>query len=284
MPSEAYVYDAVRTPRGRGRDTGALHGVKPISLVVGLIDALRERNPGLDTGRLDDLVMGIVTPVGEQGGDLPRAAALLAGLPDHGRRGAAQPVLRAPGWRRSTPPPRGSAPAGSTCCSPAGVESMSRVPMGSDGGAWAMDPETALATSFVPQGISADLIATLEGFTRDDVDALRAAVAGAGRQGLGRRALRPLGRAGPRPQRPGRSSPSTSTCARTPPGRAWPSSRRPSPTIGERGRLRRGGAAEVPLAGGASTHVHHAGNSSGHRGRRGAGADRLRARSGGSSG
>ncbi len=82
MPSEAYVYDAVRTPRGRGRNTGALHGVKPISLVVGLIDALRERNPGLDVGRLEDLLLGIVTPVGEQGGDLARAAALLAGLPD----------------------------------------------------------------------------------------------------------------------------------------------------------------------------------------------------------
>ncbi|MGC4853577.1 hypothetical protein ACLQ24_09295 [Micromonospora sp. DT4] len=82
MPSEAYVYDAVRTPRGRGRDTGALHGVKPISLVVGLIDALRERNPGLDVARLEDLLLSIVTPIGEQGGDLAGAAALLAGLPD----------------------------------------------------------------------------------------------------------------------------------------------------------------------------------------------------------
>ena len=114
MPSEAYVYDAVRTPRGRGKDTGALHGVKPISLVIGLIDALRERNPGLDPAALDDLVLGIVTPIGEQGGDLARAAALLAGLPDHGRRRAAQPVLRLrPGGGQPGRRPR-SAPAGST--------------------------------------------------------------------------------------------------------------------------------------------------------------------------
>ncbi|WP_406077542.1 acetyl-CoA C-acetyltransferase [Micromonospora sp. NBC_00858] len=169
MPSEAYVYDAVRTPRGRGRDTGALHGVKPISLVVGLIDALRERNPGLDVDRLEDLLLGIVTPVGEQGGDLARAAALLAGLPDQvggvqlnrfcasglEAVNAAAARIRS-GWEH--------------LLLAGGVESMSRVPMGSDGAAWATDPQTALATSFVPQGVSADLIATLEGFTRDDVD------------------------------------------------------------------------------------------------------------------
>ncbi|WP_328422987.1 acetyl-CoA C-acetyltransferase [Micromonospora sp. NBC_00389] len=169
MPSEAYVYDAVRTPRGRGRDTGALHGVKPISLVVGLIDALRERNPGLDVDRLEDLLLGIVTPVGEQGGDLARAAALLAGLPDQvggvqlnrfcasglEAVNAAAARIRS-GWEH--------------LLLAGGVESMSRVPMGSDGAAWATDPQTALVTSFVPQGVSADLIATMEGFTRDDVD------------------------------------------------------------------------------------------------------------------
>ncbi|MEH1166319.1 acetyl-CoA C-acetyltransferase [Micromonospora sp. CPCC 205539] len=169
MSSEAYVYDAVRTPRGRGRDTGALHGVKPISLVVGLIDALRERNPGLDVNRLEDLLLGIVTPVGEQGGDLARAAALLAGLPDQvggvqlnrfcasglEAVNAAAARIRS-GWEH--------------LLLAGGVESMSRVPMGSDGAAWATDPQTALATSFVPQGVSADLIATLDGFTRDDVD------------------------------------------------------------------------------------------------------------------
>jgi len=167
--SEAFVYDALRTPRGRGKPDGALHGVKPISLVTGLIDALRARQPELDPARIDDLVLGIVTPVGEQGGDLSRAAALLAGLPDtvagvqlnrfcgSGLEAVNQAAARVrSGWEHLIV-------AG-------GVESMSRNPMGSDGGAWFLDPETALATDFVPQGISADLIATLEGFTRADVD------------------------------------------------------------------------------------------------------------------
>ena len=171
MPSDgqAYVYDAVRTPRGRGRDTGSLHGVKPISLVVDLIDALRERLPGLDTDRLDDLVMGIVTPVGEQGGDLPRAAALLAGLPDH-VGGVQLNRFCASGLEAVNVAAAKIRSGWDHLLLAGGVESMSRVSMGSDGGAWAMDPETALATSFVPQGISADLIATLEGFGRDDVD------------------------------------------------------------------------------------------------------------------
>jgi acetyl-CoA C-acetyltransferase len=169
VPSEAYVYDAVRTPRGRGKATGSLHGVKPISPVTGLIDALRDRRPGLDPALIDDLVLGIVTPVGEQGGDLPRAAALLAGLPDtaagvqvnrfcaSGLEAVNQAAARVrSGWDQLIV-------AG-------GVESMSRNPMGSDGGAWFADPETALATGFVPQGVSADLIATLDGFGRDDVD------------------------------------------------------------------------------------------------------------------
>jgi acetyl-CoA C-acetyltransferase len=167
---EAYIYDAVRTPRGRGRDTGALHGVKPISLVVGLIDALRERNPGLDPQRLDDLLLGIVTPVGEQGGDLPRAAALLAGLPDH-VGGVQLNRFCASGLEAVNLAAARVRSGWDNLILAGGVESMSRVPMGSDGGAWAMDPETALATSFVPQGISADLIATMEGFDRADVDA-----------------------------------------------------------------------------------------------------------------
>ncbi|WP_433266323.1 acetyl-CoA C-acetyltransferase [Micromonospora vinacea] len=169
MPSEAYVYDAVRTPRGRGRDTGALHGVKPISLVVGLIDALRERNPGLDVGRLEDLLLGIVTPVGEQGGDLARAAALLAGLPDQ-VGGVQLNRFCASGLEAVNSAAARIRSGWEHLLLAGGVESMSRVPMGSDGAAWATDPQTALATSFVPQGVSADLIATMEGFTRDDVD------------------------------------------------------------------------------------------------------------------
>ncbi|MDG4778849.1 acetyl-CoA C-acetyltransferase [Micromonospora sp. WMMD961] len=169
MPSEAYVYDAVRTPRGRGRDTGALHGVKPISLVVGLIDAVRERNPGLDVGRLEDLLLGIVTPVGEQGGDLARAAALLAGLPNE-VGGVQLNRFCASGLEAVNSAAARIRSGWEHLLLAGGVESMSRVPLGSDGAAWATDPQTALATSFVPQGVSADLIATLEGFTRDDVD------------------------------------------------------------------------------------------------------------------
>ncbi|MDN5878352.1 MAG: acetyl-CoA C-acetyltransferase [Micrococcaceae bacterium] len=172
MSSEAYIYDAVRTPRGRGRQ-GALHGTKPISLVTGLIDALRERNPGLDESRIDDLILGVVTPIGDQGADIARIAAIAAGLPDtvggfqlnrfcaSGLEAAnlAAAKIRS-GWEHLVI-------AG-------GVESMSRVPIGSDGGAWAFDPATSFDTSYVPQGISADLIATIEGFDRRTVDAFAA--------------------------------------------------------------------------------------------------------------
>ncbi|HEX3779800.1 MAG TPA: acetyl-CoA C-acetyltransferase [Pseudonocardiaceae bacterium] len=171
--SEAFIYEAIRTPRGRGKKTGSLHATKPVSLVVGLIDEMRRRHPDLDTNQVDDIVLGVVTPVGDQGSDIARTAAIVAGLPDtvggvqlnrfcasglEAVNTAAQKVRS--GWDKLVL-------AG-------GVESMSRVPMGSDGGAWAMDPETNYDTSFVPQGISADLIATVEEFTRDDVDAYAA--------------------------------------------------------------------------------------------------------------
>ena len=167
--THAYIYDAIRTPRGRGKK-GALHTTKPVSLVVGLIDEMRKRNPTLDADRIDDMVLGVVTPIGDQGGDIARTAAMVAGLPDtvagvqlnrfcasglEAVNTAAQKVVS--GWDHLVL-------AG-------GVESMSRVPLGSDGGAWAMDPATSYDTYFVPQGVSADLIATLEGFSRDDVDA-----------------------------------------------------------------------------------------------------------------
>ncbi|HEX7840393.1 MAG TPA: acetyl-CoA C-acetyltransferase [Kofleriaceae bacterium] len=175
MPSEipareAFIYDAVRTPRGRGRAGGSLYGVKPISLVVGLIDALRERNPGLDPQRIEDLLLGIVTPIGDQGGDLAKAAALVAGLPDH-VGGVQLNRFCASGLEAVNIAAAKVRSGWEHLVLAGGVESMSRVPMASDGGAWAMDPATALATSFVPQGISADLIATLAGFSREDVDA-----------------------------------------------------------------------------------------------------------------
>jgi acetyl-CoA C-acetyltransferase len=167
---EAFLYEALRTPRGKGKPTGALHSVKPISLVTGLIAELRNRHPNLDPKRIDDIVLGVVAPIGDQGGDLPRAAALTAGLPD---TVAGLQINRfcASGLEAVNLGAMKIRSGWEDLVLTGGVESMSRVPMGSDGGPWAMDPETAYATRFVPQGISADLIATLEGFTRRDVDA-----------------------------------------------------------------------------------------------------------------
>ncbi|MEX0836336.1 MAG: acetyl-CoA C-acetyltransferase [Nitriliruptor sp.] len=168
--TDAYVYDAIRTPRGKGKSTGSLHTVKPVSLVTGLMDALRERNEGLDPAQIDDVVLGVVEPHGEQGGSIARTAAIAAGLPElvagvqlnrycgSGLEAVNQASARIrSGWE--------------DLLLAGGVESMSRVPMASGGDPWAMDPETNYATSFVPQGISADLIATREGYSREDVDA-----------------------------------------------------------------------------------------------------------------
>jgi acetyl-CoA C-acetyltransferase len=166
---EAYVYEAIRTPRGRGKATGSLHEVKPISLVVGLIHELRRRFPQLDPAAIDDVVLGVVTPIGDQGGDLPRAAALAAGLPDT-VAGMQLNRFCASGLEAVNTAAMKVRSGMEDLVLAGGVESMSRVPMGSDGGAWAMDPETAYDTGFVPQGIGADLIATLEGFSRTDVD------------------------------------------------------------------------------------------------------------------
>lgn len=171
--TEAFVYDAIRTPRGRGKKSGSLHEVKPISLVTGLIDEIRTRNPSLDTDGIEDLVLGCVSPVGDQGADIAKTAALAAGLPDtvagvqlnrfcaSGLEAVNQASARVrSGWE--------------DLILAGGVESMSRVPMASDGGAWAMDPKTAFDTDFVPQGIGADLIATVEGYSRLDVDTFAA--------------------------------------------------------------------------------------------------------------
>jgi acetyl-CoA C-acetyltransferase len=167
--TEAFVYDAVRTPRGRGKDTGSLHATKPVSLVVGLLDELRKRNPGLDPARVEDVILGCVTPIGEQGADIARTAALLAGFETSGP-GFQLNRFCASGLEAVNVAAQKVRSGWEDLIIAGGVESMSRVPMGSDGGAWAMDPETAYATSFVPQGISADLIATVEGFSREDVD------------------------------------------------------------------------------------------------------------------
>ena len=170
--SEAFIYDAVRTPRGKNRD-GALHSVKPIDLVTGLIDAVRERNPELDDKAIDDLVLGVVSPVGEQGGDIARTAALVAGL-DESVAGVQVNRFCASGLEAVNLAAQKVGSGFENLVLAGGVESMSRVPLGSDGGAWAQDPTTNFATYFVPQGIGADLIATTEGFTRNDVDTFAA--------------------------------------------------------------------------------------------------------------
>jgi acetyl-CoA C-acetyltransferase len=168
--TEAFVYEAIRTPRGRGKTTGALHSVKPISLVTGLIEELRIRFPDLDEDRISDLILGVVVPVGDQGGDIARTAVLAAGLPD--TVGGLQ-INRfcASGLEAVNLAAQKVRSGFDDLVLAGGVESMSRVPMGSDGGAWAMDPATSYDVYFVPQGVSADLLATLEGFSRDDVDA-----------------------------------------------------------------------------------------------------------------
>jgi acetyl-CoA C-acetyltransferase len=171
--TEAFVYDAVRTPRGRGKNTGSLHGTKPVSLVVGLMDELRKRNAGLDPAHVEDVILGVVSPVGEQGADIARTAALVAGYETSGA-GLQLNRFCASGLEAVNIAAQKVRSGWEDLLLAGGVESMSRVPMGSDGGPWAMDPETAYATSFVPQGVSADLIATIEGFSREDVDVFAA--------------------------------------------------------------------------------------------------------------
>ncbi len=167
---EAFVYDAIRTPRGKGKKNGSLHEVKPVDLVVGLLDELKSRNPGLDPERVDDVVLGVVTPIGDQGADVAKTAALAAGYPET-VAGVQLNRFCASGLEAVNQAAARIRSGFEDLILAGGVESMSRVPMGSDGGAWAADPATALDTSFVPQGIGADLIATIEGFSREDVDA-----------------------------------------------------------------------------------------------------------------
>ncbi|PZT77795.1 MULTISPECIES: acetyl-CoA C-acetyltransferase [unclassified Streptomyces] len=169
MSTEAYVYDAIRTPRGRGKANGALHGTKPIDLVVGLIHEIRNRFPGLDPAAVDDIVLGVVSPLGDQGSDIARIAAIAAGLPDT-VAGVQENRFCASGLEAVNLAAAKVRSGWEDLILAGGVESMSRVPMGSDGGAWAMDPMTNYETGFAPQGIGADLIATIEGFSRRDVD------------------------------------------------------------------------------------------------------------------
>ena len=165
---DAYIYDAVRTPRGKGRPNGALHAVTPINLARQVLEALRDRND-LDTGKVDDIVLGCVSPVGEQGSDIARVAAIMA---DYDQKVPGKQLNRfcASGLEAVNSAAAQVMSGQSDLTIGGGVESMSRVAMGSDGGAWATDPQVAYETYFAPQGIGADLIATLQGFSRTDVD------------------------------------------------------------------------------------------------------------------
>src|SRR5579859_1137297 len=174
MPStDPLVFDAIRTPRGKGKVNGSLHTVKPVDLVVGLMHEMLVRNDQLDPKRVDDVVLGCVSPVGDQGADIAKTAAIKAGLPDT-VAGVQLNRFCASGLEAVNIAAQKVASGWEDLVFAGGVESMSRVPMGSDGGAWALDPETNYETSFVPQGIGADLIATVEDFSRDEVDAYAA--------------------------------------------------------------------------------------------------------------
>ncbi|ORJ60576.1 acetyl-CoA C-acetyltransferase [Geothermobacter hydrogeniphilus] len=166
--TDAYIYDAIRTPRGRGKKDGALYPIKPVALLGNLLNSLQQRHQ-LETAQVDDIVIGCVTPVGEQGGNIAKTAALYAGW-DEVVGGFQLNRFCASGLEAVNLAAMKIRSGWEDLVVAGGLESMSRVPMMSDGGPWAADPETSCKTGFVPQGIGADLIATLEGFTREDLD------------------------------------------------------------------------------------------------------------------
>lgn len=166
--SEAYIIDAIRTPRGKGKKDGSLHQVKPISLLTGLLNELKDRH-GLDTSKVDDIVLGCVTPIGDQGADIAKTAAIAAGW-DNDVAGVQINRFCASGLEAVNLAAQKVRSGWEDLVVAGGVESMSRIAMGSDGGPWALDPETNMACDFIPQGIGADLIATIDGYTRSDVD------------------------------------------------------------------------------------------------------------------
>ena len=167
--ADAYIYDAVRTPRGKGKKDGSLHEITGLSLAVQVLEALRDRN-NLDTSKVDDVILGCVTPVAEQGADIARTAVLSAGW---AQTTAGVQVNRfcASGLEAVNIATAKVKAGEAEFAVGGGIEAMSRTPMGSDGGAWPVDPSSAFPLYFVPQGVSADMIASKYGFSRDDVDA-----------------------------------------------------------------------------------------------------------------
>ena len=197
--TDAFIYDHVRTPRGRGKPDGALHEVSTLGLAVTALKALKARD-GFGPADVDDVVLGCVDPVGEAGGDIARAAALAA---DYGDRVPGVQINRfcASGLDAVNFAAAQVMAGQQDLAVAGGVESMSRVGIGASGGAWPVDPAVAIRSYFMPQGISADLIATKYGFSRDDVDAYAVESQRRGRPRLGRGPLLGQRRAGARPQR-----------------------------------------------------------------------------------
>ncbi|WP_408066287.1 acetyl-CoA C-acetyltransferase [[Mycobacterium] nativiensis] len=171
--TDVFIYDAIRTPRGKGKRGGALNTVKPVDLVVGLIHEMRSRQTELDPNLIDDVVLGVVSPVADQGSDIAKIAALAAGLPPT-VAGVQLNRFCASGLEAVNTAAQKVASGWDSLILAGGVESMSRVPLGSDGGAYTQDPATAYDGYLVPQGVAADLIATIAGFSRTDVDSYAA--------------------------------------------------------------------------------------------------------------
>jgi acetyl-CoA C-acetyltransferase len=169
MSGEAYIFEAIRTPRGRGKQNGSLHEVPPVELLATLLREMQRRHD-LDTSQVNDVVLGCVTPLGDQGADIARTAVLYAGW-DVDVPGVQLNRFCASGLEAVNMAAMKVRSGWEELVVAGGVESMSRLPMGSDGGAMMLDPKVSSKINFVPQGIGADLIATLEGFSRDDVDA-----------------------------------------------------------------------------------------------------------------
>ena len=169
MPHAAYIFDAIRTPRSKGKKDGTLHEVKPVDLGAGLLRELQSRQD-LDTSCVDDVVMGCVTPVGEQGSDITKMIVQNADW-DESVPGVQLDRFCASGLEAVNTAAQKVASGWDDLVVAGGIECMSRVPMGSNGGAMASDPGFALKTGFVPQGIGADMIATIDGYSREDVDA-----------------------------------------------------------------------------------------------------------------
>jgi acetyl-CoA C-acetyltransferase len=168
VTKEAFIYDALRTPRGKGKSSGALYEIHPIDLVTTLLKELQKRHQ-LDSGQVDDVILGCVAPVRDQGGDIARFGALYAGW-DVNVPGVQINRFCASGLDAVNTAAIKVRAGWEELIVAGGVESMSRVPMGSDGGPGRTNPRVSLAIGYVPQGIGADLLATIEGFNREDVD------------------------------------------------------------------------------------------------------------------